>query len=736
MSQPMSIEDSLEAAKAAEAAGIAMDGGGLTAGGEVVQDRPGVIALGAQGPYKPNLGPFKPLATSLQRSRSGKPAAANEEVYASEDAARVAGGLYAYILDCIVQAASDPCTVVAAAAKETLQVTGLSWPVVTWLLASESANAHASASVRRGPASSFQGPRAASVSGSPGGSSTPPPRGRRGVMSHSSSSTPNHAAKDLESTLYQQRHSLPPGLPQHSSHHQQQQQQQQHVVSSLPHVHSHSHSYSFGESAQPSHRSFMAAMAEEHASMLPSDPPKSHLYARSSAYFSHPLLDQHPASSSGQACGTCVGGFGEEPAAPGAEQEGAGLEDVADMAAYAPAWTFSAETQLRVCRDARHARAQVASPEAQDQNRHMFAELQRRMQRAPAVQKVSELVGSLDVEASLPSVMRHHPLVPQLIIGDARGTVRVWDWKKNVVTNCFAGTGRPRDSHSHAPGVSEMALVNLCESHLLLVGGADGCVSIWRNYTHRSSGRLASTWRALPQTSKVLSTRYGAGGQPPCVAVYEWQQGSGRLYAAGDEMPVPLVHVWDAGTEQCINEINTQASAAVTCLSGGEYTSGMESALVGGTAHGGLFTFDQRTPSGLLYSSQCHSQRVVNAFRSLHAPNTVVSGSTAGDLKWWDVRRGISTPYRIVSAAKAAVSTLIAHPHLPLLACGSTDQAVEIFNIKEGDQLNLLKYQSTFLGQVGQRIPPVNCLDFHPFSTQLAVGSTDSTVVLYKGTYL
>lgn len=65
----MSIEDSLEAAKAAEAAGIAMDGGGLTAGGEVVQDRPGVIALGAQGPYKPNLGPFKPLATSLQRSR-------------------------------------------------------------------------------------------------------------------------------------------------------------------------------------------------------------------------------------------------------------------------------------------------------------------------------------------------------------------------------------------------------------------------------------------------------------------------------------------------------------------------------------------------------------------------------------------------------------------------------------------------------------------------------------------
>jgi WD40 repeat protein len=62
--------------------------------------------------------------------------------------------------------------------------------------------------------------------------------------------------------------------------------------------------------------------------------------------------------------------------------------------------------------------------------------------------------------------------------------VRVWDWKKHVVTNCFAATGGQRDA-MHAPPVTELAFINLCESNLLLVGGADGCVRIWHNYAQR-----------------------------------------------------------------------------------------------------------------------------------------------------------------------------------------------------------------------------------------------------------
>jgi hypothetical protein len=34
-------------------------------------------------------------------------------------------------------------------------------------------------------------------------------------------------------------------------------------------------------------------------------------------------------------------------------------------------------------------------------------------------------------------------------------------------------------------------------------------------------------------------------------------------------------------------------------------------------------------------TAQCHSHKVVNAFLTTHSPHTLMSGSTAGDIKWW-----------------------------------------------------------------------------------------------------
>jgi regulator-associated protein of mTOR len=227
----------------------------------------------------------------------------------------------------------------------------------------------------------------------------------------------------------------------------------------------------------------------------------------------------------------------------------------------------------------------------------------------------------------------------------------------------------------------------------------------------RTTRRLASSWYALSRPRSMLAAQAGPS-MLHCAAVYEWKQECGYLYAAGDELPVPLVHVWDAAREQSFGEISTQSSAAVTCLS---CAPGDTGTLVGGTANGDIFTLDIRAPTGLLSSSRCHSQGVVNAFSSELNPHTIISGSSGGELKWWDIRGGISTPYRTIRTAKAGISAIAPHPHLPLLACGSTEQAVEMFNTREGEQLNILKYQNSFLGH---RIPPVHCLDFHPFAVR------------------
>ena len=54
---------------------------------------------------------------------------------------------------------------------------------------------------------------------------------------------------------------------------------------------------------------------------------------------------------------------------------------------------------------------------------------------------------------------------------------------------------------------------------------------------------------------------------------------------------------------------------------------------------------------------------------------------------------------------------------------------LQVFNMA-GEQLNMVRYHSSFLGQ---HIGPVSCLNFHPYSMLLAAGHTDSIVSVYSG---
>ena len=48
----------------------------------------------------------------------------------------------------------------------------------------------------------------------------------------------------------------------------------------------------------------------------------------------------------------------------------------------------------------------------------------------------------------------------------------------------------------------------------------------------------------------------------------------------------------------------------------------------------------------------------------------------------------------------------------------------------DGEVLSVVRYHQSFLGQ---RIGPVSCLGFHPYSILLAAGASDSIVSIYAG---
>jgi len=106
----------------------------------------------------------------------------------------------------------------------------------------------------------------------------------------------------------------------------------------------------------------------------------------------------------------------------------------------------------------------------------------------------------------------------------------------------------------------------------------------------------------------------------------------------------------------------------------------------------------------------------------------IVSGSTAGDIKFWDLRSPSSL--RTIEIQRSPMTALASHPSIPLLASGSQAQFMKIFTL-DGDVTQVIRYHEKLSNQM---IGPVSCLTFHPTKPMLAVGTTDDLIGVYKTT--
>ena len=106
----------------------------------------------------------------------------------------------------------------------------------------------------------------------------------------------------------------------------------------------------------------------------------------------------------------------------------------------------------------------------------------------------------------------------------------------------------------------------------------------------------------------------------------------------------------------------------------------------------------------------------------------IMSGSVAGDIKFWDIRLTSST--RTLEIQRSPMTAFAGHPRIPVLATGSHDQFIKILTL-DGDTLNVKRYHEVFRG-TAQRIGPVSCLAFHPNKLLLAAGFTDEFLSIYS----
>mmetsp|Transcript_3553 Transcript_3553/g.14244 ORF Transcript_3553/g.14244 Transcript_3553/m.14244 type:complete len:1711 (-) Transcript_3553:38-5170(-) len=390
--------------------------------------------------------------------------------------------------------------------------------------------------------------------------------------------------------------------------------------------------------------------------------------------------------------------------------------------------------------------------------------------------KLTEHLASIDMdESAAPACMLMHPIAPTAAIADDRGVVRVWDYQSGAVLNRFSA-GMPGRS------VASLSLVNDLDDALLMTGGADGSVRVWRNYALQGEETLVTALRALPLPSPAHQPRHrddateaGGGvavpgsdveshsrpgsvsstaseapprGKPPShrrtsfgdqfksggswknKGVVSWQQQSGCLYASGDTQPVPLLRVWDMTRELCLESLQMQSPG--TCLMA-------EGALLmAGAADGAVLSFDLRTPARLLSVVQTHQHPVVSILlQPGQTSNLVVTGSVNGEMKFCDLRNAakpfytteVQRPSAGPGGGRPTLTALVAHKYAPVIASGSSERAIKLWDL-EGNNVASIRYYNSFLGQ---RIGAVRSLAFHPNSLLLAAGSNDSIATVYSG---
>lgn len=358
-----------------------------------------------------------------------------------------------------------------------------------------------------------------------------------------------------------------------------------------------------------------------------------------------------------------------------------------------------------------------------------------------------------------PAVVMFHPYEQHAAVA-SKDNFGIWDW--GTAAKLCVGAWRRAWGR-----ITALAYVNAHEHALLAVASHTGNLAVYRPTSSSMEPALVSAWRALDvrpaadyrpppgqavyslaqlvsdqfisaedklaatkgkQTDANMVSGAGGGGggggyspQPPPTLV-RWSAPRRSLALAGRAARLRL---WDAHAELLQADIDTECEAAATSLWRGGAEAGADDGrqLVCGFGDGSVRAWDERAAAApRLRLQQHHAPVLAAALR----PDiyTMVTGCMNGEVCIYDMRNMAVTETVRAPAPLAAIDV---HPLCNLIACGSVNQSISIYDLK-GASLNTIKFHEGFMGA---RIGPVSCLTFHPLRCAMGVGSKDSTVSVY-----
>jgi regulator-associated protein of mTOR len=328
--------------------------------------------------------------------------------------------------------------------------------------------------------------------------------------------------------------------------------------------------------------------------------------------------------------------------------------------------------------------------------------------------KLDDPVAMLDNMSEGISCMRFHSYAPYLVMSDEGSHVTVWMWEK---------AHRLQRFNNGNMGTSRITALDWLNEHhagnvLLATGSDDGHVRVWSGIGLPGDGgpigepALVAGFAAA---SELTARSQGPG------MLMTWQQHHALLTVGG---PSPLLRSWDMERQRCVHTLQTGTPGTVTSLTSDQDGGCL---LIAGCDDGSVRMFDTRLPSehAIVASWSEHRGGVVNVHKQLTGSNVIISGSVAGDIKFWDARRTESV--RTIDAHRTGMTSLAVHNYAPVMASGSNNQFIKVYDI-QGGVLNMIYYHDGFLDHW---MGPLSYLMFHPSSLFLAAAAIDATVSIY-----
>ena len=363
-----------------------------------------------------------------------------------------------------------------------------------------------------------------------------------------------------------------------------------------------------------------------------------------------------------------------------------------------------------------------------------------------------------------PTAVVMHPLLPHIASSGGKGLIRVFDYASKTITNAF-------DAQLPTRSATQISLVNQLDDAMLLCAGSDGSVKLWRDYFRRGEETLVAAWRTLKSRPRAYKThgtynaedtadwRHHHSSHHPknskTNAVVLWQQAAGCLYSAGNTLPNPILNVWDASRELCLESLVTPSAATSLAAEG--------ALLMVGANDGSVLSYDLRTPARLLSAIKTHGDSVVSILlQPGSVGNLVATGSSSGDVHFCDLRNA-AKPFFMVNvsgkpvarqdydegttldgnaidsvvggvsgaaktnqpsplgggggrhssqspAKKRLLTTLISTPVAPCIVGGTTKDAIKIWDV-EGNEIGEVLYTNK---TTKARLGAISAMAFHP----------------------